>query len=219
MADRSASDAVTGGVEVVVARTGVANVASMLAGLTRAGARARLSADADEVTRAARVVLPGVGSFGAAMRSLRDNGLDEAIRDRIAAGRATLAVCLGLHLLGHGSEESPDVDGLGVIDFHAARFDGPTLRVPQLGWNTVDPDPDCAMLRRGHAYFANSYRVVGPPAGWRCATTDYGGPFVSAIERGPVLACQFHPELSGRWGLDLLARWIGHGADDGGASC
>lgn len=221
MSERSGSDPVAGGVEVLVARTGVANIASMLAGLSRAGARPCLCDDADELAHADRVVLPGVGSFGAAMRCLSANGLGHAIRERVKAGRATLAVCLGLHLLGTGSEESPDVAGLAVIDFSATRFDpgspGP-LRVPQLGWNTVEPDPGCALLRQGHAYFANSYRVVDPPAGWRCAMTDYGGRFVAAIERGPVLACQFHPELSGRWGLELLARWIA-GDDGGEATC
>ena len=70
-------------------------------------------------------------------------------------------------------------------------------------------------LLDGYAYFANSYRLADPPSGWQCAIADYGGPFVAAIERGPVLACQFHPELSGDWGLAMLARWLSDRAVEG----
>ena len=82
------------------------------------------------------------------------------------------------------------------------------MRVPQLGWNRIVPRDDAGMLREGYAYFANSYRLADAPSGWRAAFSDYGGPFVAAMERRGVLACQFHPELSGRFGLDLIARWL-----------
>lgn len=194
-------------VEVLVVRTGSANLASVLAGLERAGAAPRLTERADEVAAADRVVLPGVGAFGAVARRLRELELVDALRERITADRPTLAICLGMQLLCEGSEESAGAAGLGVVAAGVRRFsDG--VRVPQLGWNRVTANPECHVLASGHAYFANSYRVVDPPAGWRCATADHGGPFVAAMERGAVVACQFHPELSGAYGAALLKRWI-----------
>jgi glutamine amidotransferase len=80
--------------------------------------------------------------------------------------------------------------------------------VPQLGWNEVVPEPDCRLLRPGFAYYANSYRLESVPAGWSGALSDHGGSFVGALERGSVLACQFHPELSSRWGADLIESWL-----------
>ena len=206
--------------EVLVVRTGVANVASMLAGLRRAGAEPHLSDD-PEVVRAARaVVLPGVGAFAAGVKSLAERGLDAAIAERVREGRALLAVCLGLQLLLDASEEGPGERGLGVASGAARRFeDGPGVRVPQLGWNRVVPDTGCALLKEGYAYFANSYRLVTPPPGFACAMADHGGPFVAAFERGPVLACQFHPELSGAWGIDLLRRWLATALGEEEASC
>ena len=201
--------------EVLVVRTGTANMASVLAAFKRAEIAARVSADPAEVEFARRVVLPGVGAFAAAMEQLRGDGLVESLRRRIAVGRATLAVCLGLQVLGDESEENPGVRGLGIIPATAQRFSG-AVRVPQLGWNRVQLDAGCALLKAGYAYFANSYRLVECPDGWHAAMSDHGGLFVAALERGAVLACQFHPELSGAWGFDLIQRWLALSAE---ASC
>ncbi len=197
--------------EVAVVRTGTANLASVLAALRRAGAEPRVTADPDAVRRAGRVILPGVGAFEAAMETLRETGLDAALVERVREGRATLGICLGLQLLGRASDESPGVAGLGIVPFVAHRFEGP-VRVPQLGWNAVVPPEGSRFLEPGHAYFANSYRwdlPKGPERDrWAFAASDHGGPFVAAAERDAVLACQFHPELSGAWGARLLARWL-----------
>jgi imidazole glycerol-phosphate synthase subunit HisH len=193
--------------DVVIVRTGTANLASMLAGLRRAGASPRLAETADDVRAADRVVLPGVGAFAAAMETLEASGAAAALAERVRAGRPTLAVCLGLQLLGGASEESPGARGLGVFDATARRF-GEGVRVPQIGWNRVTPSATSKLVREGDAYFANSYRLVDAPAGWAASLADHGGSFVAALERGPVLACQFHPELSGAWGLELLERWL-----------
>jgi len=194
-------------VKVVVVRTGTANTASVLSGLEKAGAEARLAFDAREVEKADRLVLPGVGAFAAAMEALRNYGIVEALAGRMRQGRPTLGVCLGLQLFCEGSEEDPGVEGLGILPHRVKRYSD-AVRVPQLGWNWVEPEEGCSRLRPGYAYFANSYRLQERPEGWDVAITDYDGPFVSAIERGPVMACQFHPELSGAWGIDLLRRWI-----------
>lgn len=189
-------------------RTGTANTASVVAALRRTGAQVTVTTEPSVLREAQRLVLPGVGSFGAAMGRLGELG--PVLAERVRAGRPTLAVCLGLQLLFEHSDESPGVPGLAVLEGGASRFE-PPVRVPQLGWNWVEPDAQCRLLEPGYAYYANSYRVVQPPAGWGVATSQHGGTFVAALERGPVLACQFHPELSGAWGLALLRRWIQRG--------
>ncbi len=198
--------------EVVVVRTGTANIASVLAGLRRAGAEPRVSSDPRDVQSARMAVLPGVGTVSAAMARIVEAGLAGPLRRRIEDGRPTLCVCLGLQLLASGSEESPDVEALGVVPGTVTRFTG-GVRVPQLGWNRVEAGEGCALLRDGYAYFANSYKLDAAPEGWCAATSDHGGPFVAAMERGSVLACQFHPELSGSWGLELIGRWLAAGRE------
>jgi imidazole glycerol phosphate synthase glutamine amidotransferase subunit len=149
------------------------------------------------------------------MQRLSDQGLVEALRARLEAGRSTLAVCVGLQILCESSAESPGVRGLGVLDGRVERFDS-SVRVPQMGWNRVEAQNGCRLIESGFAYFANSYRLVDPPDGFCAAFSDHGGRFVAALERGGVLACQFHPELSGGWGLLLLKRWLER---NGGGAC
>lgn len=193
--------------DVVVVRTGLANVASVLAALRRCGTSVTLSDEAAAIREAERVVFPGVGSFGAVTRFLDDRRLRDVFRERIAAGRATLGICLGMQVLFEGSDESPGAAGLASASGTVERFDT-TKPVPQMGWNRVDAGTGCVVLRGGHAYFAHSFRVVRRPEGWACATACYDGEFVCGIERGSVVACQFHPELSGAFGRGLLERWL-----------
>ncbi|HKI93762.1 MAG TPA: imidazole glycerol phosphate synthase subunit HisH [Gemmatimonadales bacterium] len=192
---------------LAVVRTGSANLASVLAAFERMGVRATLTEDADVVRRAARVVLPGVGAFGAVMRRLSTLGLVDAIAERAAAGEPILAVCLGLQLFAHASDESPGTAGLGIVSGTVRRFSRDT-KVPQLGWNAVTPDARAQFLQPGYAYFANSYYLETVDDGWTPAWASYAGRFVAAAERGSQLICQFHPELSGAWGAALLDRWV-----------
>jgi imidazole glycerol-phosphate synthase subunit HisH len=192
--------------EVVVLPTGTANLASVLAAFSRQGATTRMAENAAMVSAAERVVLPGVGTFGAALAGLRAAGPADAIAARVRAGAATLAMCVGLQVLFEESDESPDVKGLFAIPGRVGRFPE-TVRVPQFGWNRIEPAPTCRFLRPGYAYFANSYRVLDAP-GCAIATAEHGGRFVAALERDHVLACQFHPELSGAYGHALIARWL-----------
>jgi glutamine amidotransferase len=192
--------------EVVVLPTGTANLASVLAAFTRLGAATRIAGDAAMVEAAERVVLPGVGTFGAALAGLRDAGLADAIAARVRAGAPTLGMCVGLQVLFEESDESPGNKGLSVISGRVGRFPD-SVRVPQFGWNRIDPQPGCRFLAPGYAYFANSYRVLEAP-GCRIAMAEHGERFVAGLERGRVLACQFHPELSGAYGHALIARWL-----------
>jgi imidazole glycerol phosphate synthase glutamine amidotransferase subunit len=192
--------------QVVVVPTGTANTASVIAAFKRLDAEPVLAADATAIEEADRVVLPGVGAFASAINRIDQLGMRGALTARIDGDRPTLAICLGMQLLCAASEESPESIGLGIVPETVTRFAG-DVRVPQLGWNTVEPDRSTS-LEQGWAYFANSYKVPRLPDNWSGATTDYGGTFVSAMERGAVLACQFHPELSGAWGSNLLRRWL-----------
>jgi imidazole glycerol phosphate synthase glutamine amidotransferase subunit len=200
-----------GGREVAIIRTGIANLASVVAAFERLGARAEVTADPALVTRASHVMLPGVGAFGAGVAALDAAGLRAPLLQRIRADRPTIAICLGLQLLALASEETPGVAGLGILPTEVGRFaEAEDIKVPQLGWNRVDVVGGLRFLEPGYAYFANSYRLPADAAlaGWEVATADHGGAFVAAIERGNVLGCQFHPELSGPWGMALLSRWL-----------
>ncbi len=196
---------------VHIIQTGLANTASVAAAIVRCGREVVLTSEPDDVLNARAVVLPGVGSFGAGMSMMSEKSLVEPIRRRIVADRATLCICLGMQLLFESSEESPGVEGLSIIRGHVSKFESSErIRVPQLGWNLVKPEHDFRAFTEGYAYFANSYRYMDLPADdrWMRALTDHGGVFISALQRGAVLACQFHPELSGRWGHQLIANWL-----------
>lgn len=192
---------------VLVVRTGSANIASVQAGLRRAGGEPELTEDPRAVIEAEHVVLPGVGALGQTKSRLDALGLSEALATRAESGRPLLAVCLGLQLLLEESEESPGVPGLGVVSGAATRFSD-AVRVPQLGWNRVEAPEGALYLESGDYYFANSFRLGSEPEGCVAARADHGGWFTAAFERGALLACQFHPELSGGAGGRVLRRWL-----------
>ena len=191
-----------------IVHTGTANLASVRAAFRRAGVEPRETLDPRCIEETPRLVLPGVGAFGAAMKNLHQAGVVDALKRRLEAGRATFAICLGMQILCESSEESPNVEGLGLIRSPVLRFqDAP--RIPQFGWSPIHPPRGTTgILQDGYAYFAHSYRLLEQPAGWRCALAEYSGEFVAALEREGIVACQFHPELSGRWGQALLERWL-----------
>lgn len=193
-------------VEVAIVPTGTANLASVEAAFRRLGATPRLALDAAAVAAASHVMLPGVGAFGASLERLRARGLDRALVQRVAADKPTIAICVGHQLLFAASEESPGVAGLGIVQASVARFSA-DVRVPQFGWNAIEAGEDCDLFDSGYAYFANSYRALEAP-GWHVATAEHGGRFVAGIERGKVIGCQFHPELSGDYGAALLSRFL-----------
>lgn len=195
--------------EVCIVETGAANMASVRAWLARSGVTARVTTDPSEVERADAVVLPGVGAFGAAARRLGVLGLVEPLRERVTGGRPTLCICLGMQLLFEASEEAPGVRGLAVIPGVVRRLPA-SVRTPHMGWNRVGAVGAEGAERGEFAYFANSYAALEAPEGWRASCTSVGAEFrfVSGVERRAVMACQFHPELSSTYGVDLLSRWL-----------
>ena len=193
--------------DVVIVDTGVANLASVRAAFGRLGANTAVTSAPEGVLRASRLVLPGVGAFGAGVAALRANGLDSPIREAFAQGKPVLAICLGMQVLCDSSDESPGVEGLGVLKGVCQRLPD-EARVPHLGWNAVEIETDCRILATMDAAFANSFALRQVPPGWSAAWTTHGVPFIAAVERGPTIASQFHPELSGAAGSQLLERWL-----------
>jgi len=199
--------------DVIIVDSGVANLASITSAFQRLGARVAVTGESAAVRDAPRIVLPGVGAFGAGVGSLRARGLDSVIAAAVMRGTPVLGVCLGMQMLCEGSDESPGVAGLGLVAGTCRRLPE-HVRVPHLGWNTVTAESG-GTVASGVAAFANSYalRTAPPPAppapaGWTAAWSTHGVRFVAALERARLLAVQFHPELSGAYGAALLERWL-----------
>src|SRR6184192_3338217 len=193
--------------DVVIVNSGVANLASITSAFSRLGTSVVVTDDAAVVAAARRIVLPGVGAFGAGLRALRARGLDRAIAETLSRGTPLLGVCLGMQMLCEGSEETPGIAGLGVIAGACRRLPD-HVRVPHLGWNAVTAVSQAGLVDSGVAAFANSYALLEAPPGWTPAWTTHGVRFVAALEQGGILACQFQPELSGAYGAALLERWL-----------
>ncbi|HEX6944007.1 MAG TPA: imidazole glycerol phosphate synthase subunit HisF [Gemmatimonadaceae bacterium] len=204
--------------DVVIVDTGVANLASVRAAFHRLGVATDVTSAPQTVRRASRLVLPGVGAFGTGVAALRAKGLESPIREAFAEGKAVLAICLGLQMLCDSSEETPGVGGLGVLKGVCQRLPDES-RVPHLGWNAVRPDDGCRTLASMDAAFANSFALRKAPSGWNAAWTRHGTPFIAAVERGPKIGCQFHPELSGTAGSQLLHRWLTGRPASGTGTC
>ncbi len=198
---------------VIIVSTGLANIASVSAALDRLAVRPIVSSSPTEVRTSDFVLLPGVGALGPAMQRLSSvapcgDTLAAALRERVREGRPTLAICLGLQLLCESSAEAPGVAALGCFRTAVDRLDNaPSL--PHFGWNEVVPERTNSGLQRGYAYFAHSFGVRSAPPDCEVAWTHHGDRFVAALRRDAVVACQFHPELSGAYGAGLLSAWLG----------
>ena len=170
----------------------------------------------DQLDGATHLILPGVGSFGDCMEQLRARGLLEPIREWVAAGKPYLGICLGYQILFDSSEESPGVEGLGIMAGKVRRFqEQPGLKIPHMGWNVAKPlHPGQGMWRglgeEPYFYFVHSFFPEPADDSVVAARTDYGADhFASAVELGSVVACQFHPEKSQAAGLRLIQNFLG----------
>ncbi len=187
----------------------VNNLRSVQKAFEHLGHATRVTADADEVAGAEKLVLPGVGAFGEAMRNMAAKGLIDPIVEHARMGKPLLGVCLGMQLLFDWSEELGVFGGLGILGGGVRRFaDAPALKIPHMGWSGLSlPRPSrlFAGLEAGDmTYFVHSYHVLPEDPAIVAATAHHGGTFVAGVERGNIFGAQFHPEKSSAIGLRIL---------------
>jgi glutamine amidotransferase len=190
---------------------GMGNRRSVEKALERVGARVALTADHDTLRAADGLVVPGVGAFAAAMRAMRELGLDELVIERAAQGTPILGLCLGMQLLFESSTELGGDRGLGLLQGEVTALEAGELKLPHIGWNEVTFTRRSPLLDGlgDRVAFYHVHSFVASPAddGDVLGRGDYGGPFVSIVGRGDVYGVQFHPEKSSAAGLRLLANF------------
>ncbi|MGI8649753.1 MAG: imidazole glycerol phosphate synthase subunit HisH [Rubrobacter sp.] len=201
------------GLKVAVIDYDAGNTLSVTKALQKVGADVDLTSDADRISSADAVVLPGVGAFGDCMREIRARGMDEAARDAFQSGKPFLGVCVGLQVLFDESEEAPEVTGLGLMPGRVIQFDvrDTKLKVPHMGWNQLRITQEHPVLEGldGEAfYFVHSY-FPEPENGDLLGISEYGGEFCAVAGRDNLIATQFHPEKSSRAGLKLYESFLG----------
>jgi glutamine amidotransferase len=188
------------------------NTLSVTRALKKVGARVNLTPDPERVVEADAVVLPGVGAFGDCMRKLRERGMDEACLETYRTGKPFLGVCVALQVFFEASEESPDVEGLGIFPGKVVRFDVGPLKVPHMGWNDLDiarPHPVFDGLNGEAFYFVHSYYPEPLEPSDLLGVSHYGREFCAAAGRENLVAVQFHPEKSSLAGLKLYENFLG----------
>ncbi|PAP76913.1 imidazole glycerol phosphate synthase subunit HisH [Rubrivirga marina] len=193
---------------------GIGNLRSLAKAFAAAGVEAVRTDDADRIAEAERLVLPGVGAFGACAAELRARGLFDLVRQRAEAGVPLLGVCVGMQLLFDASEERGEHAGLGLLPGRVVRFardaeaDGRRLKVPHMGWNRLRPQrPHPIVEGDDWVYFVHSYHAAPADPTDVVATVDYGAEVPAVVGRANVVGVQFHPEKSARAGLAMLRRF------------
>ncbi len=201
---------------IAIVDYGAGNLQSVKHALDFLGAKAQICADAAEILRADAVILPGVGAFGDAMRSMEQRGLCGAVReaaqDAMAGGKPFLGICLGMQLLFPASQESPGVPGLALLEGAIERLPANGLKVPHIGWNSLTLSQRGGMFagiaKESYCYFVHSFYLHALDRSFVAAQSCYGVTIDAAIARGNLTACQFHPEKSGDLGLLMLQNFI-----------
>ena len=189
------------------------NIKSVEKALISLGEEVLVTSNPNEILTADGVILPGVGAFGEAMEKLHSYGLVEVIKEVAASGKPFLGICLGLQLLFESSEESPGVEGLGILEGKIIRIpEGDGLKIPHIGWNSLIY-PNKGRLFNGleensYVYFVHSYYLSAKEPSIVTAVTQYGVDIQASVEKGNVFACQFHPEKSSDVGLKILKNFV-----------
>lgn len=195
---------------------GMGNLRSVQKALEYLGHPALITHEATEIAAASHVILPGVGAFADAMAALHQTELNKALLAAAKDGKPVLGICLGMQMLFEHSEENGLHDGLGLLPGTVKRLDAPGLKIPHMGWNTLETR-DSVLFDKGEnpcVYFVHSYCMPDVSPEWTSATCVYGQTFTAAVQKGSVMATQFHPEKSGAAGLKMLRRfaeWKGEG--------
>ena len=200
---------------IAVTDYGAGNLHSVAKALYALNADVKVTSAESDLRDADKIVLPGVGSFGDCMKNLTATGLVPAIKELVTAGKPLLGICVGLQILFDGSEESPDAPGMGIFRGTVRRLPTTTLKIPQIGWNSliIKPSPAAPNLfaelpPKPYVYFVHSFHAVPADKSIITATADYDGEITAAIAKGNVVATQFHPEKSGDVGLKILSNFL-----------
>ncbi len=190
---------------------GAGNVRSVINAIEYLGEKVAIVSKPEDIVSAEKLVFPGVGNFGNMMKILNEKGYTTPLKEYLQANKPFLGICLGLQALFEESEEAPNIRGLGVFLGKVKRFDT-TFSVPHIGWNGIKVKQKASFLShlKGDEkfYFVHSYHVIPKDNSITLTTTDYGYEFVSSIQKGNIIATQFHPEKSGKNGLQLLENFI-----------
>jgi glutamine amidotransferase len=196
---------------IAIADYGMGNRRSVEKALAHVGAESRITADHGALRAADAIILPGVGAFPEAMRQVERSGVGDVLRERADAGVPLLGICLGMQLLFDSSTEHEGAPGLGILPGTVTRLESP--RLPHIGWNLVSFERDSTLTEGldGAAAFYHVHSFACRPSdpGDVVGTSEYGERFVSVVERGNVMAAQFHPEKSSRDGLRMLRNFAG----------
>lgn len=189
------------------------NIRSVEKALVYLGQEVVVTRDAQRILSADKVILPGVGSFGDAMGKLRQYGLEEVIRKVVEKNTPFLGICLGLQLLFERSDETPGVDGLGILKGEILRIPETSgLKIPHMGWNSLEFPREGRLFRNlpadSYVYFVHSYYLKAEEEEIVTATTEYGTHIHASVEQDNVFACQFHPEKSSDVGLQILKNFV-----------
>ena len=189
------------------------NIKSVEKAMDLLGQESVVTADPEEIFRADKVILPGVGAFGDAMENLRRTGLDDVIRQVARKGTPFLGICLGLQLLFERSDEAPGVKGLGILRGEILRIpDKEGLKIPHMGWNSLHLEHGGRLFRGveegAYVYFVHSYYLKAAEEEIVKASTEYSVHIHASVEKDNVFACQFHPEKSSTVGLQILKNFI-----------
>ena len=190
---------------------GMGNLRSVQKAFEYVGFKACITDDIDILVNASHIVLPGVGAFADAIRRLNESGTREAIQTQIHKGKPFLGICLGMQLLFDRSHENGLYDGLGLIQGEVVPFAASSLKVTQMGWNSLEACRGTLLYDMGgqYVYFVHSYVADKVPESHIAAKAAYGGLFPAAVEKDNVFGLQFHPEKSGDTGLSILRRFGG----------
>lgn len=201
--------------KVALVDYGGGNLRSVANALHALGVDPQIVSTPEGLEGSTHVILPGQGEFGDVMRQLKKRNLAAPLREWIVSGKPYFGICVGYQILFEGSDEAPDVPGLGVIKGHCVRFqEADGKKIPQMGWNGTIPGNPSSPFWKGlgtepYFYFVHSYFPIVEDDTWTCAQTDFDGEtFAAAVEKGKTLACQFHPEKSQDAGLGLIRNFL-----------
>lgn len=198
---------------VAIIDYGAGNLMSVKKALDYIGAENEITMDKDKILSASHIILPGVGSFGDAMKSMESRGLIETVKAAALSGKPFLGICLGLQLLFSESGESKGVDGLSLLNGEIVSIPkNMGLKVPHIGWNSVSIKQKDGVFKdipdESYFYFVHSYYLKNADENDVAATAEYGVNIQCAVQRGNLCATQFHPEKSGEAGLKLLKNFV-----------